>query len=229
MASKHDRKDEQHDLDLGEVYSRTELFLEKNKRAVSMAVTGILVVVAAVLGYKRFYAEPRAKEAADLIWKAQYYFEIDSLDLAINGDGNYFGFQYIADEYGSTPSGELAKYYLGNCYLQKGDFGTAIDYFKKADLDDDILSVMAVGCIGDAYVQLDQPKEAIDQFEKAANMRTNDMTTPMYLMKAGILYQQNGDWAKAAKAFRRVAKDFPASPDANQAKKYAARAEAMAG
>ena len=194
-----------------------------------MAVTGILVVVAAVLGYKRFYAEPRAKEAADLIWKAQYYFEIDSLDLAINGDGNYFGFQYIADEYGSTPSGELAKYYLGNCYLQKGDFGTAIDYFKKADLDDDILSVMAVGCIGDAYVQLDQPKEAIDQFEKAANMRTNDMTTPMYLMKAGILYQQNGDWAKAAKAFRRVAKDFPASPDANQAKKYAARAEAMAG
>lgn len=229
MASKHDRKDEQHDLDLGEVYSRTELFLEKNKRAVSMAVTGILVVVAAVLGYKRFYAEPRAKEAADLMRKAQYYFEIDSLDLAINGDGNYFGFQYIADEYGSTPSGELAKYYLGNCYLQKGDFGTAIDYFKKADLDDDILSVMAVGCIGDAYVQLDQPKEAIDQFEKAANMRTNDMTTPMYLMKAGILYQQNGDWAKAAKAFRRVAKDFPASPDANQAKKYAARAEAMAG
>ncbi|MCB9169139.1 MAG: tetratricopeptide repeat protein [Flavobacteriales bacterium] len=229
MASKHDRKDEQHDLDLGEVYSRTELFLEKNKRAVSIAVTGILVVVAAVLGYKRFYAEPRAKEASDLIWKAQYYFEIDSLDLAINGDGNYFGFQYIADAYGSTPSGELAKYYLGNCYLQKGDYEAAIDYLKKADLDDDILSVMAIGCIGDAYVELDRPQDAIDQFEKAANMRTNDMTTPMYLMKAAILYQQNGDWGKAAKAFRRVAQDFPASPDANEARKYAARAEAMAG
>ncbi|MBK8338596.1 MAG: hypothetical protein IPK99_00595 [Flavobacteriales bacterium] len=51
----------------------------------------------------------------------------------------------------------------------------------------------------------------------------------MYLMKAGILHQQGGDWKSAAKAFRKIATDFPTSADANLAKKYAARAEAMAG
>lgn len=95
---------EQADIDLGQAYSRAELFLEKNKQAVTYGVLGLLVVVGGLLGYRKLYAEPRAKEANDLIWKAQYYFEIDSLDKAINGDGNYFGFQYIADEYGNTPA-----------------------------------------------------------------------------------------------------------------------------
>lgn len=230
MATKSTQNQpEEKDVDLGQVYTRTELFLEKNKKAVSYGVTGLLVVVALLLGYRKFYAEPRAKEAADLIWKAEYYFEIDSLDKAINGDGNYFGFQYIADNYGSTPSGGLAHFYLGSCYLQKGDHEAAIHHFKKADVDDDVLRVMAVGAMGDAYVELGRNEEAIRQFEKAASMRTNDFTTPMYLMKAGILHQQGGNWKAAAKAFRRIAKEFPTSADANQARKYAARAEAMAG
>ncbi|MCB0794144.1 MAG: tetratricopeptide repeat protein [Flavobacteriales bacterium] len=228
MAKKN-TPDQEQDLDLGQVYTRTELFLEKNKKAVSYGVTGLLLVVVGLLAYKRFYAEPRAKEASELIWKAQYYFEIDSLDLAINGDGNFFGFDHIASEYGSTPAGGLAKYYLGNCYMQKGDYETAIGYFKEATVDDDILKVMAVGSIGDAYTELGRNEDAIGQFERAANMNANDFTTPMYLMKLGILHQQAGNWSKAAKAFRRVSDEFPSSPDANQAKKYAARAEAMAG
>jgi tetratricopeptide (TPR) repeat protein len=220
---------EQADIDLGQAYSRAELFLEKNKQAVTYGVVGLLVVVGGLLGYRKLYAEPRAKEANDLIWKAQYYFEIDSLDKAINGDGNYFGFQYIADEYGNTPAGDLARFYLGTCYLQKGEYETAVSYYEDADVEDVVLKAMAAGGIGDAYVELGREQDAMKQFEKAASITTNDFTTPMYLMKAGILYQQAGDWKKAAKAFRRVANDFPTNPDANTAKKYAARAEAMAG
>ena len=217
------------DLDIGQAYSRAELFLEKNKQAVTYGVVGLLVVVGGLLGYKKFYAEPRAKEANDLIWKAQYYFEIDSLDLAINGDGNYFGFQYLADEYGSTPAGELAHFYLGTCYLRKGEYESAVSNYQDADVDDPVLKAMAAGGMGDAYVELGKTAEAIGQFEKAAGVTHNEFTTPMFLMKAGILHQQGGDWKNAAKAFRKIATDFPTSADANLAKKYAARAEAMAG
>ncbi|MEZ4738127.1 MAG: hypothetical protein R2818_01935 [Flavobacteriales bacterium] len=53
-----------------------------------------------------------------MIWKAEYYFEIDSLEKALNGDDQWPGFLTIADDFGSTPSGNLANYYLGTIYMQ---------------------------------------------------------------------------------------------------------------
>ena len=217
------------DLDLGEVYTRTELFLEKNKKPITFGAIGVLVVVGGLLGYKSFVAEPRANEAAELIWKAEYYFEIDSLDKAMNGDDQWPGFLSIADQYGSTPSGELANYYLGAIYMEKGDYEAALAHYKEADLDDDVLSTMAVGNQGDALVELGRTDEAVKLFEKAADLTKNDFTTPMYLMKAGILHQQAGNWKGAEKAFKRIADEFPTSSDASQARKYAGHAQAMGG
>jgi len=217
------------DLDLGEVYTRTELFLDKNKKAITYGAVGLLVVVGGLLGYKKFVAEPKAIEASENIWKAEYYFEIDSLDKAMNGDEQWPGFITIADEFGGTPSGELANYYLGAIYMQKGDYEAALAHYQDADLDDDVLRVMAVGNQGDALVELGRTDEAVKQFEKAATMEANDFTTPMYLMKAGILHQQGANWSAAAKCFKRIANEFPTSPEASQARKYAGHAEAMGG
>lgn len=229
MSKKPNATPEQGDLDLGEVYTRTELFLDKHKKPITYGAIGLLVAVAAVLGYQKGIAEPRAKEAADLIWKAQYYFEVDSLDKALNGDDQYPGFLSIAEDFGSTPSGELAHYYAGAIHMQKGEYEEAIRHFQEADLGDDVLRVMAVGNQGDALVELGRADEAVKLFEKAAGMAKNDFTTPMYLMKAGVLHQQAGNWKAAAKSFRRLADDFPLHSDASIARKYAGYAEAMGG
>ncbi|MGV9011798.1 MAG: tetratricopeptide repeat protein [Flavobacteriales bacterium] len=221
--------EEEKDLDIGAIYTRSELFMEKNKRPVTIAVVAVLVIVAGLLGYRKFVSEPAAKQAADSIWKAQYYFEIDSLDLALNGDGNYLGFTQMADEYGSTPTGKLAKFYIGVINHQQGNYEVALQYYKEADLGDDVLRVMAVGNQGDALVELGRPEEAVGQFMKAADMVKSEYTTPMFLMKAGIVYQQQNDWKNAAKCFGRIASDYPASPDANNAKKYEARAKEKIG
>jgi tetratricopeptide (TPR) repeat protein len=220
---------ESKDLDIGDMYTRTELFFEKNKKAFSIGAIAVVAIVGGLLGYRKFVAEPKAKEANDLIWKAQFYFENDSLDLAINGDGNYIGFQQIADNYGSSPAGELAHFYLGVCYHQKGEFEAALKNYQEADLDDDVLRVMAEGNQGDVLVELGRAKDAVAHFEKAADMVKSEYTTPMFLMKAGIVYQQLNDHRNAARCFSRVAADFPTSPDVQQAKKYAAHAKALSG
>ncbi len=217
------------DVNLGEVYTRTELFLEQHKNSIVIGVVGLVVVVGGLLGYKKFIAEPKAKEASELIWKAEYYFEIDSLDRALNGDDQWPGFYTVASDYSSTPSGKLANFYIGSILMEKGDYQGAIDHYNKADVDDDVLQAMAVGNIGDAYVELGRTEEAVKQFEKAADMIENSFTTPLFLMKAGIVHQQSGNWKAAAKAFRRIASDFPTSAEANQARKYAGHAEAMGG
>jgi tetratricopeptide (TPR) repeat protein len=229
MSTEHSTKPETKDLDIGDMYTRSELFFEKNKKAVTIGAIAILAIVGGALGYKHWIAEPKAKEAQEAMWKAQFYFENDSLDLAINGDGNFQGFAYVADEYSSTPSGKLANLYLGVCYHEKGEYEKALEYYKKADLDDDILRVMAVGNQGDVLVELGRADEAVEKFEKAAGMVDSDYTTPMFLMKAGVVYQQKSDWKNAAKCFGRVATEFPNSPDALNAKKYAAEAKALSG
>jgi tetratricopeptide (TPR) repeat protein len=220
---------EEQDVNLGEVYTRTELFLEKHKQSIVVGVIAILVVVGGLLGYRKFIAEPKAKEASEMMWKAEYYFEVDSLDRALNGDDQWLGFYAIASEYSSTPSGKLAHYYIGSILMQQGDFEGAIEHYGKAKVGDEVLRTLAVGNIGDAYVELGRTDEAVRQFEKAAGMLKNDFTTPLFLMKAGIVYQQNGKWKEAAKAFKRIAKEFPTSAEANQARKYAGHAEAMGG
>jgi tetratricopeptide (TPR) repeat protein len=217
------------DLDISEVYSKTEVFIEKNKKPLTIAAVGLFVAVAGFVGYKQFIVGPAAKEALDNVWKAQYYFEIDSLDLALNGDGQWPGFMAIADEYGNTPTGDLAHSYMGAIFMKQEQWGAAIEQYEQADLGDDVLRVMAVGNIGDCYVELNEMDKAATQFEKAADMVKSDFTTPMYLMKAGIVHKQAGNWKAAAKAFRRVVNDFPQSGDVPQAKKYAAMAEALAG
>ncbi|MCW5897964.1 MAG: tetratricopeptide repeat protein [Flavobacteriales bacterium] len=217
------------DMDLGEVYSRTELFLDRNKKAITYGATGLVVVVALLLGYRKFIAEPRAQEASELMWKAEYYFEVDSLDKALDGDDQWPGFQAIASDYGGTPAGKLAHYYLGSIYMQKGEYDLAVDHYQKAKVKDDVLRALAVAAIGDAYVELGREADAVKQFEKAAGMHRNEFTTPLFLMKAGLIHQRAGDHRAAAKAFRRIASEFPNSSEANQARKYAGRSEALGG
>ncbi len=229
MSKKTTHDPKAQDVNLGEVYSRTELFLDKHKNAITYGAIGLIVVVGALLGYRKFIAEPRAQEASELMWKAEYYFEVDSLEKALNGDDQWPGFFAIAEDYGGTPSGKLAHYYLGSIHMQQQEYDAAVYHYGKAKVKDDVLRALAVGAIGDAYVELGREAEAVKQFEQAAGMHKNDFTTPLFLMKAGILHQRAGDQKAAAKAFRRIADEFPTSSEANQARKYAGRAEALGG
>lgn len=215
------KQEENTDLDLGEVYSKTELYIDKNKNVLIGVVVGILALIVGFILFNN-NREAQNLEAAESMWKAEYYYEMDSLDLALNGDNNYPGFLEISDSYGSTTIGKLANYYIATIYLRKGDFGSALSYFEDSEVNDEVLSVMRIGGMGDANMELGNAQEAADLFIQAAGMAENNFTTPMYLMKAGFAFQQLGQYADAAKAFQRVADEFPQHADAATAEKYAA-------
>jgi hypothetical protein len=56
------------------------------------------------------------------MFQAVRYFESDSLNLALNGDGNNLGFLQIVEDYSGTKAGNLANYYAGVIYLKQGNF-----------------------------------------------------------------------------------------------------------
>ena len=134
--------------------------------------------------------------------------------LSLNGSEGKFGFLKIADEYSGTDAGNLANYYAGIAYLNTGKYTEAIDYLSKFKSDDIVLGALAKGAIGDAYSQKNQPKEALENYLKAAESNKNDFTTPRFLLKAGKTALTLGNKSDALKYFTDIKENYEATPEA---------------
>src|SRR5690554_2496788 len=134
-------------VNVTEVYSKTEKYVDENRNTL-LIIAGILVVLfVGYFAFTRLHLHPKNEEGMELLWKAEYWFEIDSLDKALIGNESYYGFEYIADSYSSTKAGALAAYYAGVIHLKQGDYPRAIAYLKNADLDDKLAGAVALGGI----------------------------------------------------------------------------------
>lgn len=191
-----------------EALGKTEQFIERHQNLLMYGILGVILLVLGYFGYQRFYITPMEKDAQEEIFMAQKYFEMDSLNRALYGDGNALGFIDIIDDYGRTSTGNLAKYYAGICYLRMGDFEEAINYLRKHDPSDNIIGPMALGAIGDAYLELNEPNRAAGYYMDAADENINDFTTPMFLYKAGMTYELLADYNNAFKAYDRIYREF---------------------
>ena len=88
-----------------------------------------------------------------------------------------------------------------------------------------MLSVIAVGAIGDAFLELDQPDEALEYYTKATKVNSNEFAVPIYLMKAAQTAEIMDDFKSALKFYTRLKTDFPKSSEATDIDKNIAYAE----
>lgn len=230
MAKKK-KKQENDDLilDVESAYSNTENYIVNNKKSLTFITLAIVAIFGGYFGYQKLYVQPMEQEAKELSWKAEYYFSVDSFELAINGFGEYEGFAYIADEYSGTKQGNLANYYLGVSYLYLGQYQLAIDHLDQVNVDDQIISTMAIGNQGDAYLELNQYPQGIAKYEEAANNSDNEFTAPYYLQKAALAYESTGEWGKAVDTYKRIRDEYPESTEGREVEKFLARAEGKVG
>jgi len=207
--------------------SNTEQFIFNNQKYISIAVVIIIIGILGFFGYGKYYIEPKTAEAAEQMFQAQQYFEADSLDKALYGDGNSLGFIEIVEDYGRTKPGNLANYYAGIAFLNKGDFKQAIDYLGDFSADDHLIRPMAKGAIGDAYLELGEKDKAAAYYLEAANMDDNGFTSPLFLYKAGQVYELLGKYDKAITTYTRIKTNYYKSKEGRSIEKNIARAEAL--
>lgn len=228
MAKKNTQEDEVL-IDVEQSISKIETYLNENQKSITAIVIALFVIVGGYFAYTKLYQEPREQEAQEDIFAAQQYFEQDSLRLAVDGDGRSSGFVYVADQYSGTKAGNLANYYAGICYLNLGEFQDAITYLDDFSSNDPILSVIAKGSIGDAFIEIDQPKEALEYYNSAVNGKDNSLAVPFYLKKAAILAESQGEFKKALAYFKRLKSDFKDSQHSVDVEKYISRVEVKLG
>lgn len=218
---------------LDEGAHKTEIWLEKNQKKVFGIVGAIAAVVLLVLLYQNFVSKPKEKDAMNDMFQAQLYFEkaVDGEDpetnynLALNGGDGNFGFLDVMQNYKRTKAANLANYYAGMAYLHTRDYKNAVVHLDKFKSKDELLAPLATGAIGDAFVQLEQYKDALDYYEKAANMRENEVTTPIYLLKAGVIALDLDKPALAKKYLEKLTDQYPETKEAKKALTYLGTAQ----
>ncbi len=229
MAKKKDTevRGDQRLENIEETLTKTEQFIINNQKLIGIVVAVIVVLILGYFGYQRYYLAPRTEEAQSQMYVAQRFFESDSLDKALYGDGNSLGFIDIVDDYGMTDPGNLANYYAGISFLKKGNFDQAIDYLEDFNGKDNIIGPMATGAIGDAYLELGDASKAAAYYLEAANLRDNDLTTPLFLLKAGQTHESLGNYDKAIDIYNRIKDNYSKSQEARTIDKYIGRATAL--
>lgn len=202
---------------LDEGASKTEEWVSKNQNYILGIIGVIAIAVLGYLAYNQFVQKPRETNAANEMYYPQQYFDQalaattakDSLfTLALEGAEGKYGFLDIIAEYNGTKAANLANYSAGMSYLNMNNYQEAISYLEDFSSDDAILGALAKGGLGDAFMQLDQPSDALGYYEAAAAHSANEYTTPKFLYKAGVTAMEMGDKSKALGYFERIKEEF---------------------
>ncbi|MFD1628793.1 tetratricopeptide repeat protein [Pseudopedobacter beijingensis] len=204
---------------------RTGNFIQENRKSLLVIGSTIVGLILLFIAYQKLYLAPREVEAVDQMYKAQQYWEAKEWDKAIKGDGNFPGFEKILDDYANTKSANLAYYYLGIAYLNKGEYQKAIDNLINYSGSDVVIAPLALGGTGDAYTELKQYDDAINYYKKAVSKGDNEFAAPLYLKKMGLVYEEKKDFKSAAETYNKIKSNYPQSAVAQNIDMYIARAE----
>jgi tetratricopeptide (TPR) repeat protein len=220
----NENEQENKSLNVGEIVSNSEKFIEKNKKIIIAIISVVVLGIAAYFLYQNFVVAPRENNVQEELFAAQKYFEQEDFKKALEGDGKFAGLLSIIEDYGSTKGGSLAHYYAGNIYLRQGDYNKAIEHLSSYKGDDIIISSQTKALIADAYVELGQLDKAISNYKDAIKSE-NIMTTPFVLLKLGQVYEMQKNNVEALNCYKRIKTEFPASQEYREIEKYISRLE----
>lgn len=200
--SKQDTRKEETIVDFQQVASKTEQFFEQNRKAITLGMGSVVLILGSFFAFQFLYKKPREIEASNAAIRADLLVEIDSIRLAVQGDANFEGYEAIASNYSGTKVANRAHFWCGVYYRDIAkDYSAALEHFKQASFDDQAMSVELTGCIGDMYVMSNDLEQGASWLEKAAKQANSsdsrDFTGPLYNLKASKVYMELGNDSKA--------------------------------
>ncbi|MEY3564902.1 MAG: hypothetical protein RJA23_1072 [Bacteroidota bacterium] len=232
MAKKETKKSEQNELiENPEVIADKlvpgEDFLKSNSKILAGIFAVAVVLIGGVLFFQYNTQQQNEKAQAEM-FQAVYFFEQDSVDFALNGDGINKGFLTIIEDYPRTDAANLSHLYTGSIYLSQKKFQDALTHLEEFSSDDYLVQAKAYSLIGDANLELGKNEEAIAQYTKAARTKENKFMSPKYLAKLAVAQEEAGKVEDAIKTYTEIEEKYYESFEFAAARKHKARLEGLA-
>ncbi|WP_341654724.1 tetratricopeptide repeat protein [Blattabacterium cuenoti] len=193
------------------------------KKFIFFSIMLIIILCFTYFFLKKFFLYPSEEKAMKELSYAQQYLYQGDIDKALNKKRmkvNYLGFLGIASKYFFTKAGNISKFYAGICYYKLGDYKESIKMMKSFSAKDEILSSIKYGIIGDAFIQIKNKKEALKNYVIAANVRENEITTPLYYYKAALLNFYMKKYENSKYFFKKIEKKYPSFLYKENVEKY---------
>jgi predicted negative regulator of RcsB-dependent stress response len=208
------------------VVERAKDFWTANGRSIIIVGAAIILLVGGFFAYKNFISGPKEKKASEAIFKAEEYYRMDSLQKALNGDGQFPGFERVISQYGGTDAGNMAKFYAGSIYVKTGELDKAINYLKDFSTSADQIQARAYKLLADAYADKGNNSDALSNYKKAARAFEDDaVSSSEYLFMAAYFADKvMNDKSQAIELYKEVKQKYPRSNFASEADRYLATA-----
>lgn len=204
-----------------------EAFLKQNSKVLAGVLIAAVILIGGILFFQ-INTQNQNETAQKEMFQAVYFYEQDSIQLALEGDGINPGFLSIVAEYPRTDAANLANFYIGSIYLSDGKYEGAITYLEKFSADDYLVQAKAYSLIGDAHMELGNTDQAISYYKKAADYDDNKFFTPKYLSKLAVAYEEAGKVQEAIAAYGEIEDKYFESFEFAAARKHKARLEGLA-
>jgi len=218
-----------------DVVERARGFWAKYNKPISYIGSVIVILFIGWTIYKYMFKVPQQEKGDKVVFVTQKYFSefstaTDSAKIllatkVLNGDGANPGALRIINEYSGTPAANLCEYYAGTCYLQLGQYAKSIKYLKDFDANGaDQIKSRALGMMGDASAELNKNDDALDYYQKAANVNEKDTyTSSEFLFRAALFAQSIDKQKEAIDLFKKLKTEYPLTEKAADADKYLAK------
>lgn len=207
------------------VIAKAKGFWEKYSKPLMIGSILLFVVIGGWYGYQHFVVKPKEEKAVEAMFRAEDYFRMDSLKLALNGDGQNLGFEKIADKFSGTKTAELAKFYAGTCNLRLNNFDKAVKYLKDFSSSSDLIQARAYKLLGDAYAEQGKNEDALSSYKKAGRQfAKDDANSPEYLFTAAYFADRvMKNKEEAISLYKELKEKFPSSTQAVDADNFLAQ------
>lgn len=206
-------------------YARAWQYFDQNRTLIYAILAGLVLLVLLLVGWI-WYQNQQAQEAERHLGRIVPVYEAGDYEQALEGEDGRLGLVEIADEYGRTDAGNLARFYAADAYFKLGQYDRAQTYFSRFDKGDDILGASAIAGEAAALEAQGEHRRAADLYRRAALHHENSAISPQYLLSAGRAYEEAGDYERALDAYRTIPDRFEDAPLADNIDAYIARAEA---
>lgn len=232
MATNQSKKAAQNDVlenpeALAQRIGGGEAFLKKNSKILGGVLAAAVVLIGGILFFQINTQNQNVKAQAEM-FQAVYFYEQDSIDFALNGDGINKGLLTIVEDYPRTDAANLAHFYIGSIYLSQKDFQNALTHLEDFSSDDYLVQSKAYSLVGDAQLELGNVDQAISSYTKAARTNENKFTTPKYLAKLAVAQEESGKVEDAIATYTEIEEKYYESFEYAIARKHKARLEGLA-
>lgn len=207
------------------VIAKAKDFWTKNGKWTTIVSVLVILIAGGWYGYQKFVKAPKENKAEEVMFKAEEYYRVDSVNKALNGDGQHWGFLKVIDKYGGTKAGNRAKYLAGSCFIKINENEKALKYLKDFSTSSKPVQARAYRLMADAYADLSKNKEALEYYQKAAHHfeEEKNFAADCLFMAAYLAQKTMNDTKTATTLYKEIKEKFPQTPTAQDADNYLAQ------